>query len=375
MEGLTTVRLGDVCTTNSNTYSSHDKWSYVNYLDTGNITDNRIDSIQYIDLENDKLPSRAKRKVKINSIIYSTVRPVQRHYGIIKNIPEHFLVSTGFVVIDTDPDVIDSDYLYYLLTQDEIVNKLQSIAEQSTSAYPAIRPADIEDLVFDIPSLSKQKQIASVLLSLDKNAAHNFRINETLNEQVSTIYKAWFEDFELSNGIVPEGWRTATLGDIATITSGKRPRVKASVKSPENVIPLVGAASVMGYTSEANHFDKILVTGRVGTHGVIQRFNIPCWTSDNTLVISSKYYEFTSQVLQRVDYHALNRGSTQPLITQGDLSNTTIVLPDEETLERFETVAGALMDQVECNLRENEQLTSIRNSIIPKLMRGELFAD
>ena len=69
------IRLGDVISTNLSSYSPKEDWEYVNYLDTGNITKNIIDEIQAIDINTEKLPSRAKRKVQHNSIIYSTVRP------------------------------------------------------------------------------------------------------------------------------------------------------------------------------------------------------------------------------------------------------------------------------------------------------------
>jgi len=134
----------------------------------------------------------------------------------------------------------------------------------------------------------------------------------------------------------------------------------------------VGAASVMGFTSEANHKDKILVTGRVGTHGIVQRFNTPCWTSDNTLVIKSSYYEFTNQILKRIDYSSMNRGSTQPLITQGDIKKVRVLVPDAETLAKFETFAGTFMNQWETNKQENVKLASLRDTILPKLMSGEL---
>lgn len=134
----------------------------------------------------------------------------------------------------------------------------------------------------------------------------------------------------------------------------------------------MGAASVMGYTTEANHTDKILVTGRVGTHGVVQRFNSPCWTSDNTLVITSNLYEYTYQVLQRIDYRSMNRGSTQPLITQGDMNKVSILIPDQETLDSFETLVGQLMEQYEANLLENNKLADLRDTLLPKLMSGEL---
>ena len=125
------IRLGNVILTNVASYSLKEEWSYVNYLDTGNITENSIAGIQLIDLNTEKLPSRARRKVKYNSIIYSTVRPNQRHFGIIKELPENFLVSTGFVVIDVCQEMVDADYLYFWLSQDNIVELLHTIAEQS----------------------------------------------------------------------------------------------------------------------------------------------------------------------------------------------------------------------------------------------------
>lgn len=180
MKELTTCRIGDVCRTNTNSYSNKDNWDFVNYLDTGNITGNVIDSIQHIDLTREKLPSRAKRKVKKDSIIYSTVRPNQRHYGIIKQQPENFLVSTGFAVIDVDPSKINSDYLYYILTQDDKVELLHAIAEQSVSAYPSIKPSDIENLEITIPDLHTQRNIVGILSSIDGKIKNNIKINDNL---------------------------------------------------------------------------------------------------------------------------------------------------------------------------------------------------
>ena len=174
------IKLGDACTTNADSYSPKENWQYVNYLDTGNITENRIDSIQLIDVNKDKLPSRARRKVKTNSIIYSTVRPNQRHFGIIKTQPDNFLVSTGFAVIDADDSVLNADFLYYLLSQPLLVESINAIAEQSTSAYPSIKPSDLEDLEIEIPSLEDQKKIADVLSSLYNKITQNIVINENL---------------------------------------------------------------------------------------------------------------------------------------------------------------------------------------------------
>ena len=174
------MRLGDACFINKYSYSPKEKWEFFNYLDTGNITDNVIDSIQYIDIKKDILPSRARRKVKHNSIIYSTVRPNQRHFGIIKSQPKNFIVSTGFSVIDVDEDILNADYLYYFLTQVTLVEILHAIAEQSTSAYPSIKPSDIEDLEIIIPNLDIQKKIASILNCLNEKISINNSINDNL---------------------------------------------------------------------------------------------------------------------------------------------------------------------------------------------------
>lgn len=204
--------------------------------------------------------------------------------------------------------------------------------------------------------------------------AEERKINNNLLLQATTIYKAWFEDFIPFDGICPAGWKQGTLSDIADITSGKRPPMKSTEKTDVAIIPLVGAASVMGFTSESNHTDKILVTGRVGTHGVVQRFNTPCWTSDNTLVITSDFYEYTYQILQQIDYYAMNRGSTQPLITQGDMNEVAIIIPDRKILDKFETLIGRLMLQYEENLLENTKLAELRDALLTRLMFGDLDA-
>ena len=115
MEDWKEYKLSDICLINTQSYSKNDNYEYVNYLDTGNLTENSVSEIQHIDLSTEELPSRAKRKVQENSILYSTVRPNQKHFGIIKNIPENFLVSTGFAVIDVVRDKTDPFFLYYFL--------------------------------------------------------------------------------------------------------------------------------------------------------------------------------------------------------------------------------------------------------------------
>ena len=177
------TRLGNICKTNLQTYSPSEQWPFVNYLDTGNITENRISEIQHIIKGQDILPSRARRKVSVNDILYSTVRPNQRHYGIVKNVLPNMLVSTGFIVITANKAVADSDFLYYYLSQNKIVENLHAMGEQSVSAYPSIKSSDIEGLELLLPPLVEQVEIGQTLRILDEKIAINVKINHHLEQR------------------------------------------------------------------------------------------------------------------------------------------------------------------------------------------------
>ena len=263
----------------------------------------------------------------------------------------------------------NQSFLFYMMKY--YVSHL--LKRESGTVFGSVNRNDIYGLEVDIPEdVEKQKRIARYLEMIDDKIELNNVVNNNLEQQVSILYQSWFEDFEITNGVCPENWSYQELSTIADIASGKRPPVKSDICNQETPISIVGAASVMGFTSEANQTDKILVTGRVGTHGVIQRFNTPCWTSDNTLVITSPYYEFTNQILHRIDYSSMNRGSTQPLITQGDMKKVVVLVPDEHTLAKFEEFAGSLMAKWEANNNKNVKLASLRDTLLPKLISGEV---
>ena len=242
----------------------------------------------------------------------------------------------------------------------------------SGSAVPTLNRNHIQALNIRIPPLPTQQKIAAILSSLDDKIELNNKINENLEQQAQALFKSWFVDFEPFGGKMPEGWKVGKLSEIADISSGKRPPMKQSEYSNEVSIPLVGAASVMGYTNQVLYNEPILITGRVGTHGVIQRFNSECWPSDNTLVIKSNYYEYTYQILKNIDYDNMNRGSTQPLITQSDLGKVECIIPDEGNLNKFEQLTNNLFAKLQENQLENQKLANIRDTLLPKLMNGEI---
>ncbi|WP_264564402.1 restriction endonuclease subunit S [Flavobacterium sp. N3904] len=178
------VTIKKICKLNRETIRSNNQPDYINYLDTGNITRNKIDEIKNLINGIDKFPSRAQRKVQKNTIIYSTVRPEQEHFGIIENPIENLIVSTGFTTLDIIDETIDAKYLYYSITNKSITDYLNTIAANNVTSYPSLNPSDIGDLILQIPSNKiEQQKIAKVLSDLDAKIELNNSINDNLSKR------------------------------------------------------------------------------------------------------------------------------------------------------------------------------------------------
>ena len=392
MSEWTTIRLGSVVRTNTTSYSPKEGWKYVNYLDTGNITENVIDAIQNIDLTNEKLPSRAKRKVQINSILYSTVRPNQKHFGIIKAMPENFLVSTGFAVIDVIPEKVDADYLYFWLTQNTVVEQLHAIAEQSVSAYPSIKASDIENLEIALPPLTVQKTIASILKAISDKMSHNSNINENLQQQASALFESWFVNYDPWDGEMPSAWEKAPLGTFVEIKRGGSPRPiqdflsdsglrwlkisdVTSLKSPfileikEHIKPEGLKKTVFLKAGE-------LVLSNSATPGIPKILDVDSCIHDGWLYFPksqlSKYYLYLFFKHIRKELVALGNGSVFTNLKTDILKAFPAVKADADTLTAFDSIAIPLFDAMLNSDRENAHLVAMRDALLPKLMAGEI---
>lgn len=266
---------------------------------------------------------------------------------------------------------VDKDFLFYIMKYLK-PNFTKIATNKQTTGLGHVTLSDIKRISLILPELHLQKQIACILTSIDNKIELNQQQNNNLEQQAQALFKSWFVDFEPFGGKMPNDWKVGKLKDLADVSSGKRPLIKQDNKSIEFSIPLVGASCIMGYTNQTLYRNKILITGRVGTHGIIQRFHDACWPSDNTLVLISRYYEYAYQSLKTINYTGMNRGSTQPLITQTDLKNTEIIIPSIDILIKFEQISGQLMEFYEYNQQENTRLAQIRDTLLPKLMSGKI---
>ncbi len=144
-------KIGDFVNINHETAGKDYVEKVIEYLDTSSLTEGVIQDLQMLSFK--EAPSRARRLVKHNDVLISTVRPNQKHYGIIKNPKSNLVVSTGFCVLSCYG--IDPHFIYLLLTSDQMTEFLHSIAEGSTSTYPSLKPSDIEKIEFHLPPKDK----------------------------------------------------------------------------------------------------------------------------------------------------------------------------------------------------------------------------
>lgn len=239
------------------------------------------------------------------------------------------------------------EFLYLFFCRDEFDRYARY--KSTGSATEFFNWEDMCAVPLEIPDIEFQKTIVKAYQVINERMENIKSINDILVEQVATLYTELIKDKE-PNGI---------LSDIAAVCSGKRP---SDIETGD--IPLVGASTVMAYINDFNFDEPILVIGRVGTHGIVQRFSSKCWASDNTLVINSVYYEYVYQFLRKVDYTLLNRGSTQPLITQTDLNNLPIYIPDIKALEYFESIANEIMVHYSMQNKELAYLETLSQTVV-----------
>ncbi len=381
-------KLGDVVNSNVVSITTAYPHRLIKYLDTGSITCGKLDSYQIIPIE--QAPSRAKRLVKDGDIIYSTVRPIQQHYGYIKNPPENLVVSTGFSVIETKRDIADSLFIYYLISSKEIVGFLDTIAEGSTSAYPSLKPSDIEQLDILLPPLPEQRAIALVLSSLDDKIDLLNRQNKTLEAMAEALFRQWFVEE------ADEGWEEKVITELFEIRDGTHD----SPKQKETGKPLITSRHILenrldfenAYLISDEDFHDVnrrskvdtndILFSMIGTLGLLyleQSTEINYAIKNIGLFKTSQnpkwlYYTFLwlkSPFGQDFIYEQRS-GSTQEYISLCGLRSIVFRIPPHNFLDKFNSIVENLFDKRKNNCNQIHTLEKLRDTLLPKLMSGEV---
>jgi len=375
------VRLGKYIKTNASSIDKNYPFDKILYIDTGSITANKIERIQEYTLQN--APSRAKRLVQDKDIIYSLVRPNQLHYGFVKNPKKNLVVSTGFVVICCDTKAIQPSYLFYYLSSKNITEYLHSIAEASTSAYPSLKPSDIESLYVELPPLPEQKAIAAILSSLDDKIDLLHRQNKTLEQMAETLFRQWFVEG------VQDDWEEKPLSSIANFLNGLACQ-KFPPKNAVDKLPVLKIKHLRnGFTDDCDWCSTDVQPEYIVKNGDIifswsASLMVKIWNGEKCIlnqhlfkVSSNKfpkwfYYLWTKQYLDEFVSISTSHATTMGHIKRGDLDDAYVLIPTTVELNQMTNVMQPLLEKQISNSKQIRTLTSLRDTLLPKLMSGEI---
>jgi type I restriction enzyme S subunit len=364
------IKLGKLIITNKKSIGKDYPYSKILYLDTGSITCNKIESLQEFDIKN--APSRAKRLVENEDIIYSLVRPNQLHYGYIKDPQRNLVVSTGFVTITCKKDTLHPLFLYYYLIQPQTTEYLHSIAEASTSAYPSLKPSDIESLEILLPPLPEQRAIAEVLSSLDDKIDLLHRQNKTLEALAETIFRQWFIEE------ADESWEVGKLGDLIVPKKGKNLTKSEAIAGNYPVV--AGGLEPSCYHNQANTKAPVVTISASGANaGFVRIYYTPVWSSDSSYIDETiTPFVYFSYIFLKVNQKQLidkQEGSAQPHIYPSHIMELEMVKYPNILIEKFEKEVSDIFQKIKHNTQQIHTLTQLRDTLLPKLMSGEIRLD
>ena len=312
------------------------------------------------------------------------------------------------VIVDNKK--FSADFIYYLLINNS--NKIKSIV--SGSAVPILNKKDFSNLIFKLPPLAEQKRIASILSSLDDKIELNNKTNRILEELAQTIFEEWFINFNFPNedgkpykksggemigsklGKIPKGWKVGTIGDYAKLKSGFAfknswwqndgiPVIKIQNISSGNLnLEQCSFVSEDKYNIAENFRVNggdllISLTGSLGKFAIVPKLDKDALVNQRVGKFflgkePVKKLPFLYGILNELKdlIVSLANGSVQQNISPTDIENVKIIFPSDKILNKYNNLMQDVFYKIIFNQRENEKLSGIRDSLLPKLMSGEI---
>jgi type I restriction enzyme S subunit len=270
-----------------------------------------------------------------------------------------------------------SQYIYYWLLSP--FGRQQIDSKSIGSTQKALTIDALLGFDIDLPSLETQYAITDTLSVLDAKISNNTKINHHLEQMVQAIFKSWFVDFEpFANGgfvdselgAIPDGWRVGVLSDLITVKYGKDHK---KLKSGE--IPVFGSGGIMRFVDTALYSDESVLIPRKGTLNNVIYVNQPFWAVDTmfyTEMNRPNLAKFVYFFMRSKDLASMNAGSAVPSMTTVILNALPIVIPPDSELIHYEDIVSAQFRKMQACHVENDNLTTIRDSLLPRLMSGEL---
>ena len=323
-----------------------------------------------------------KKPLGKHTILYSidgTIGNIAKYRG------EKCVLGKGACYLNCNPKIVVSSYLYYQLQSSHFKSYIHLMSTGSTIKHISLKT--MREYVFELPSLTDQRRIVSILSSLDRKIELNNKINADLEEMAQAIFKNWFVDFEPFKdgkfvdselGMIPEGWKVGTLDEIFSLKYGKN--LSTSMILEKGDYPVYGANGIIGYYNEFN-CDKysVLVTSRGNGSGDVSRTHHPkSFITNNSFVVEPlehyKYIKlpFINGLFNIIDFKSYCSGSAQPQLTNKAMRNICIISPPRELVIKYCEIFETLFSHIECVIDENSRLSLLRDTLLPRLMSGEI---
>lgn len=293
--------------------------------------------------------------------------------------------STEFIVFRAKKDVSDEDYLYYLVCSPTVRDPaIKSMV--GSSGRQRVQTDVVQNLEIDVPDLKTQRRIGSILRSIDDKIALNNKINDNLQEQMESLYKAWFKDFAPFNGECPANWEKADIYSIANIIYGA-PFSSKLFNTDGDGLPIIRIRDLreqafVTYTTEQPPKGHLIQPGDivVGMDGEFRPYiwgNTEAWLNQRVCIFENKRPKGKAFVLYTIKPLLYQIEQTQVATTvihigKKDYDAFEFYLPDDDTLDQFDEITCPMIDQIVVNCLENKRLAALRDTLLPKLMSGEL---
>lgn len=372
------VDICQLCDSVSETYKGNA--SEVVLINTSDVLDGKCLNHEYV--PNKKLKGQFKKTFKKGDILYSEIRPANKRFCFVDFEPKDYIASTKLMVLRAHDDV-DPQYLYQILRSNDTLAQLQMLAESRSGTFPQITYSELSNIMVSLPSQKAQKNIVSILSSLDRKIELNNKINADLEEMAQAIFKNWFVDFEpfiprkfvdSELGMIPEGWKVGLLGELCNFKRGKNLLTKNAID--EGVPVVAGGLEPSCYHNVANTGAPVItVSGSGANAGFMRMYHVPVWASDCSFIdISCENFYFVYcflKVNSKLLKHA-QTGAVQPHVKPSDIHDFELVIPDKESIYEFQDKVKPFFDKIAAIQKENSRLSLLRDTLLPRLMSGEL---
>lgn len=272
----------------------------------------------------------------------------------------------------------NAEFLSYYIKSALFQSVLKSIVVGS--AIPTLSQKNLANLIINVPKeVAYQHRIASILSSLDRKIELNNKINADLEEMAQAIFKNWFVDFEPFKdgkfvdselGMIPEGWKVGCLGDLITIKYGKDHK-----KLEDGTFPVYGSGGFMRFVNSWLYDGESVLIPRKGTLDNIMYVCEKFWTVDTMFFSVPKMdyvMKYVYNYIKRFDFSKMNEGTSVPSNTAARLNKMPILIPTHEILEMYDETLCPIYNKRKMKDKESRILSLLRDTLLPRLMSGEL---